>query len=245
MLDVGSGVAVAGCEPAVPLVRMLRDQTFHPRATSEHSDHDRRPRRPRALGDILGFPRGVELAVERHLLAAQQRTNDLQRFLEAPDTPFPGIAERHVLRLEVAGAEPHDEAPLAQLVYRVRHPRKQRGVAVPGVHHQGSDFHPARLAGQRRGSGHALPRAVRAADQFRWRARFERLELPRGRVAEMVDQPHRVEPDLLGPAGECHDVRTVRSVPAHRVGFMRQTESDLHLVGLLGWSWANGGTGPR
>ena len=183
-------------------------------------------------GNVLGFPRGVELALERHRLPAQHRTNDLQRFLETADAPFPRIAERHVLGLEIAGAESEDEPTFAQFVDGVRHPRQQRGVAVPGVHHQRSDLDPARLAGQRTGGDHALPCPVGAADELRRRARPERLELSRGGVAEVVDQPDRVESDLLGPAGELHDLRSARGVPAHRVRLMRQTESDLHPVDL-------------
>ena len=185
------------------------------------------------LGNVLGFPGGVELALERDLLPAQQRANDLQRLLEAADAPVPWIAERHMLGLEVSGAEPQDEAPSAQLVDGVGHPREQGRITVSRVYHQGSDLHPARLPRQRAGGDHALPGSVGEADQLRRRARPERFQLPCGGVAEVVDQPHRVEPDLLGPAGESHDVRSGRSVATHRIGLVRQTESDLHLVELL------------
>ena len=233
-------MAVAGRQPAVPLVRVLRHQALHPGAAPQHPDHDRRPRRPRTLGDVLGLVRGVELALERHLLPAQQRTDDLQRLLEAADPPLPRIAERHVLGLEVAGAEAQDEAPIAELVDGVGHSRKQRGVAVARVHHQGADLHPAGLAGKRRGGHHALPGPVDAAGQLRGRARAERLQLPRRRVAEVIDQPQRVEPELLGPARESHDLRAARGLPAHRLTLVRQTESDLHLDGLLRWFGTNG-----
>src|SRR5262245_27711158 len=84
------------------------------------ADHDRDPVRPwadRALWQVAG---GVPLPFEVRVPAAEQRDDDLERLLEArEDVGFRQAERMRLPRPRMAGAEPEDVPPAADLVERL------------------------------------------------------------------------------------------------------------------------------
>ena len=140
--------------------------------------------RPRQDDEILRLP---EPALERHPLAGERAPDDLERLLEARDAVVVGQAERAVLGLVPAGAEPEDEPAAAHLLDRRRHLRDQ-----PGRMERGAGDERAELdtLGDRRQRGEHRPDLPRPA-----------LLTAVAAVEQVVAEPDRVEALLLGRAG--------------------------------------------
>ena len=85
------------------------------------ADEDRRASGPGAARGEDAVLRLVVLPLEIDAPLAEERHDDRERLLEAPDPVVLGDAEGVVFRLVPAGAEPEDDAPVRHLVERVRH----------------------------------------------------------------------------------------------------------------------------
>ena len=152
----------------------------HPRAV--RADHQRHRRAPGAEDDqVVRLP---EAALERHPLAREQPPDDLERLLEPRDAAVVRQAERAVLRLVPACAEPEHEPPAADLRDRRRHLRDQPG----RVEARAGDERPESYAlGDRRQRGQQRPDLPRPA-----------LLTAVAAVEQVVAEPDRVEAALLG-----------------------------------------------
>ena len=116
------GVAVARV-PGVPGVDVGERGPEQPVAVGpEHHRHA--PRRLREQHRVLDV---CEASLERHALAREQATHDLERLLEPRGALPERDAERAELGLVPAGADPEDEPSATHLVHRRRHPGEDPG----------------------------------------------------------------------------------------------------------------------
>src|SRR6185369_286458 len=97
-----------------PDVRMRGCEAEHPGTLG--ADHDRDPAGPRADGPLLEIPSGMEGALEIDVAVPEQRQDDLQRLLKAPDGSILGQAKGVSLAPGVPRAEAKHEPPAADLV---------------------------------------------------------------------------------------------------------------------------------
>src|SRR5207249_3429275 len=90
---------------------------------------------------VLGL---VVLPLEIDVALAEQRDDDLERFLEAAGAVVERVAVCIELRLVVACAKAKDQASAADFVERVGHFGEQGRVAKGGAGHERSERHSAR-----------------------------------------------------------------------------------------------------
>jgi hypothetical protein len=165
-------------------------------------DHQRdAPARRREQDHVI---RAVELAGQADALGVEQAADDREGLREARDAAVIRDAEGVELAPVPAGAEAEDEAPAADLVDRRRHLGDQPRRVKAGAGDQRPDRHARRGRGQR---GHQRPRLPR----------------PAVLIEQVVADPDRVEPDLLGGA------RHVQVLgPAHDALDLRELDADAH-----------------
>ena len=126
-----------------------------------------------------------------------------------------GVAEGIVLRLVPATAEPEDEAPVADLIQRVRHLGEQGRVAERRAGDERADLD---LRGDRRDraqEGEDLPAAA--------------LVLFRVAIDEVIGEPEGVEADLLGRLRHRLNVCVPWRLAAQRTLTERGHHTEFHL----------------
>ena len=139
----------------------------------------------------------------------EEGANDGEGFLEAADPMVEREAVGRVFRLVPAGAEAQDQPTAADLVEGGGLLGEHGGVVEAGRGDQRPDLHPFGDRGDRREGGPRLP----------WPPR--RLVVTA--IQEMVADPDRVEPDLLGGARHLAQLR-----PARHPLDLGQLDADLH-----------------
>ena len=171
--------------------------------------HQRHP--ARGLRQQDGVVHAPVAAVERHPLAREQAPDDLEGLGKAGDTPLDRQPEDRVLDLHRARAEPEHEPPAGDLVDRGRHLRDQAGRMEARTSDERPEPDALGDGGQRRQQRPCLPRA----------ALFPAVAA----VQEVVAEPDRVEPGLLGRLRH----RQVFG-PAHVTLDLGQLDADSHRV---------------
>ncbi len=125
-----------------------------------------------------------------------------------------GIAEGAVLELVVTGAQPEDQPPVADLIDGIGHLGKQGRIAEPHAEHQGTEFHFARRGSE---SGQQRPALPRASTTI----------LSQKPIKKVIDQPQRVEADILGQLRHHFEIRPASDAPLTHAVDLRQHEPDL------------------
>ena len=226
--DVGLRTIVAKRQPAIPLIRVLRDQTLHAWPLTEHTDEKRRTIGPLATRQQACFFHGVVLAFESYGLSLHHGLDDLQGLLEASDAAFPGITEHDVLGRKVAAAYAEDQTAVGEGVDGFGHARQQCWVSVTRVRHQGADLDPLCCHGYGAGSGPALPGTKDQIFVLLGHRDTQLFLIVVGPVAEMIDDPDRVIAELLGKLRETDNILRTRRLTGHMLCFMWQTQTELH-----------------
>ena len=173
----------------------------------EHHRHA--PRRLREQHRVLDV---CEAPLERHALAREQATHDLERLLEPRGALPERDAERAELGLVPAGADPEDEPSAAHLVDRRRHPGEDPGRVERRAGDQRAE--PDAFGGRREGR-ERRPRVPRPA--------FGASVAP---VQQVVAEPDRVEAGGLGRASHRDDLG-----PPHVAFDLGELDADAELPG--------------
>ena len=173
------GVAV-GRIPRVPCVDVRKRE--REQALAVAADHQRNAaRRARDQDRVLDRD---EPPGERHVLAAEEPPDDLERLLEARDEVVEREPERTELRLVPPRSDSEDEPAARDLVDRGRQAREHAGRVKRGRRHERAETDSLGDCGDRSQLRPYVPRPA--------------LRPAAAAVEQVVAEPHRVEARLLG-----------------------------------------------
>ena len=97
-----------------------------------------RPTRPRPTREQLTVAHLVVASLEVSLASAKQRSEDDERFLKPTDSVSEVTAQRAMLELVVAGAEPEDQPAVPDLLDAVSYLGQQSWVPEACIHNPGA-----------------------------------------------------------------------------------------------------------